>query len=193
MNRTFRVIANIATVPSLVLCAATVALWARSYWVADVLEGRSDGRDVSAGASRGVLTVGAVRQRALVAGARLGDVGWRAVPSYAGGVRAPRPGEPGVRAHASFAGFGLFRTDGGAAPAATVALMGLPRGGTVTFAPAWQASAPHAALAAAFAVAPAAWFLRRRRPSPPGLCPACGYDLRATPDRCPECGAVPTR
>lgn len=38
-----------------------------------------------------------------------------------------------------------------------------------------------------FAILPLIRWTRRHRPRT-GCCPSCGYDLRATADRCPECG-----
>ena len=56
---------------------------------------------------------------------------------------------------------------------------------------------PYWVVALLTAIAPLVWLKgvivrwRGRRLLGAGLCATCGYDLRATPARCPECGTVP--
>jgi hypothetical protein len=61
-------------------------------------------------------------------------------------------------------------------------------------------SVPHWIVATACALPPLAWSavvvpkrLRLRRRQRRGLCLVCGYDLRGSPERCPECGKIPAR
>jgi hypothetical protein len=58
----------------------------------------------------------------------------------------------------------------------------------------WESSIPWW-LFLSFGVAPPIFTIFRRmlrsRNVRQGRCPSCGYDLRATPDRCPECGIIP--
>ena len=59
--------------------------------------------------------------------------------------------------------------------------------------PHFRLTSPHWLNGSASAAWPALALLgavRRRLRFPIGHCQSCGYDLRATPDRCPECGAA---
>jgi hypothetical protein len=52
-------------------------------------------------------------------------------------------------------------------------------------------------IASMAAMPPMIWILfrniRRRRKPPSGICQKCGYDLRANPNLCPECGSIPEK
>ncbi len=186
----------LGSVVSLLLCVATCALWVRSHWVADAFHRIAPppgGRNVTIASTRGGLTVSATVISAPKRARR--PPLWTTSAPHSPRVRGPLPGEPGVRAHLSWSAFGFFWTDGGTKPVGPLSA-GLPLAGgatsQMTYFPSWQAAVPHWSIAALAGAA--AWaFARRTRSAArrPGHCAACGYDLRATPDRCPECGAEP--
>jgi hypothetical protein len=158
---------NLPTASSLLLCVAAVALWVRSLSVADCLVG-GNGCVCSVGSEVWIRRSG--KARFLPPGERFQYL-----------VRASDLMEPTFRSWLrrpsfDFAGFAYGRVD-------------YPNDQDY-FA---QAGVPHWALVAVTGAAPAwrAWKCSRRRDRVRRQhCPECGYDLRATPDRCPECGAL---
>ena len=150
----------------LLLCAAAYLLWVRTLWVHDSFQWQvADRQWVGIGSLHGAICVTYTVTEPRWSATFLRP-GYRAWPVGGGGANAPA-------ARWSFAGF-----------EARGATMSHVSGGSLTV-PYW-AMAVVAAVAGALARR-SAMTLRRRRAANQ-LCTACGYDLRATPDRCPECG-----
>jgi hypothetical protein len=171
---------NLVTALSLLLSVATAALWVRSYWVRD--EWYRDRRvRTAAGGKAAVILVVSGGGKVTCRVGRM-DHPWVYGPKT-GAEWWPPPGQTWA--------FAQWRRDPWRERATWPWAFGFdtfPQPDPVQ----WTVDAPHWAPAAAFALLPVAravpWFRRRMRR--PGLCPHCGYDLRATPDRCPECGTT---
>jgi len=183
MRRLLRRAFNLTAAVSAALCVTTCVLWARSfrscdsfeagagltYWEIDSYHGEIGFR-WETDASTDIARIW--RER------RDGPLSWHSWPASLAGPLATEDqwGVPGFGGH-NYELSHMFVVSSGQAITHSRLLV----------APAWF-------VAAVFAVPGLVWLRRvraRRRCVRPGLCPSCGYDLRATPDRCPECGAVP--
>jgi hypothetical protein len=189
VKRLRRILLNVATALSLLLCCAALVAWPVSPRKAGVIDYYSAAHWRDGRFTRRELTV-FVAAGGLALGFSTWDQGYEADPAWHcytfDRPRYPRAGygaqfRPGESRHsADGIGFGHH------------SLLGAPgRGNRESFvivAPLWF-------LAAGLAVLPGVRLVRSRRRRArlrPGHCPACGYDLRATPDRCPECGREAT-
>ena len=177
---------TLASALSLLLCAAVVVLWVRSYRVADQFGRPHLPWSVTVRSTRGVLAVDAVQNPS--PDYRLWGHRTAAPWDWSGAAPA---NDPGVRVNFAFAGTSLVITRGG-----TISVPIASGGSTsVVSATYWQrrcASVGYWVLVLVFGAPPIVHQLRTlirdRKKRRLGLCSRCGYDLRATPHRCPECG-----
>ncbi|HEY7089816.1 MAG TPA: hypothetical protein VH518_17090 [Tepidisphaeraceae bacterium] len=159
---------------SLLLCVATVGLWVRSYWVFDVLTHNTETRDhtVLCWILWSQQGSGAICRTVATEQTIFSPIeGWQwNTNSTANPMGALRYG---------------FIFDRGELSASDSTSSSI-RWRTIGI-PFWL-------LEIFFAIWPSWWLLRERRRRAAlregGCCKNCGYDLRATPDRCPECGTV---
>jgi hypothetical protein len=178
---------------SLLLCVAACVLWVRSYWAYDsftyLWQGNVAGdyhlMQYDLRSSGGRLWYS------------LSEENWTAQELARDGYNGPA-GLAAEREAGFFHGSGRTADDPLSSPRVLNLIFGRPSvwnrlGFRYRFAEGrlTSAFAPHWFVAFVTAIVPIGWLWRRLRQQNrlrTGLCPACGYDLRASPDRCPECG-----
>jgi len=192
MKRIRRWVFNGLAAVSLLLFLATVGLWVRSFWVAEDLDqfrywttatgveyirrGFWDGRGRVAlywGSGRTPPATGWTRWIASLSQ----EKPYLKYRQFSPTNNYPLLSPEKTMTHAL--GFGYYESP----PVGTGNFRGVKRAVTV----------PFYALAAATSILPLFWVRSRwqRQRRFRDVCKCCGYDLRATPDRCPECGTVP--
>jgi hypothetical protein len=181
-----RYLLNLLTGGSLLLCAAACVLWVRSYWVWEAVNVYDENGDAALRVST---------QWSLLC--RDGRLSWDMFqytdtdPATIGKFRVPNRGQRWFYAwnNASHDSAGWWqrhrleaewRHERTFPPQPTTSFNGL-------------IAVPFWAIVPALAVAPLDRLRRYRRHVRvwgSRLCMRCGYDLRATPERCPECGTA---
>jgi hypothetical protein len=161
MKRAGRIVLNGLTGLSLILTALVAVMWVRSHWRCDA---------VWVNARTGLKGTGVIFYSNCLG---ISAAHWVNPDQHLNMGYYSVPPRPDSWAH-SFLGVGWER---GAlsSPIASWTAIGIP----------------YAYLLALFSLLPAIRLYRWRRCrklNRPGHCAICGYDLRATPDRCPECG-----
>jgi hypothetical protein len=164
---------NISSAASLLLAVASILIWAQSYWTTQFIGWTGPDRFY------GILSMGGLLR---FEGATYTDgaLGWNHV-SYS----TPQSNPPGL--------WGEVRTRdrrGGRLTDMGIAYARIDYnfdGRKVRHA----VYLPHWAVAASLLILPAIWLRKRLRHTHlPGFCKQCGYDLRASTERCPECGTA---
>jgi hypothetical protein len=184
-----RILLNAATAVSLVLCVSALVLWARSYdhWQGVVYARRSASPLlVEASCAEGRFVLWELRPPATDDGRSvLRSEGWK--------WRSVRLDEGSMEAFQWALLNAVAAIDRKWELAGAIRRTGYARDSrfTTTAIPCWYAVVSLAILPALQAVRAVRTHRRRRTRRSSGLCPTCGHDLRATPARCPECGAVP--
>lgn len=198
MKRPLRILLKVVALLSLLFFVTTVALWVRSGFVSDTVgydsaySGERRWRSFSAGQENGYVFLSIETMTMDTPGGfemLLHDGAKNLGFTHASHPADSRLVPLGYKGHFGFE----LRTDRWTKHAMQVRPQRQDYGylhGVRT-----SVAFPHARVAVVLAIAPGIWgfgWWRRRRAAraAEGRCRSCGYDLRATPERCPECGAV---
>jgi hypothetical protein len=202
VKRLSRHLFTICSAASLVLCVAVCVLWVRSYWVGDTFRKRTasnaerivEWRDLRFYSGAGGLSFS--RRYGRETGDAVWTVDFDDPPVFAWGrSRSPRypsriDGPPFDFDRWGFIWDRTVNDDIRTGPSGTKLSH---FSGLTIVAPYWAFCLVASVVPLVHVRRVLSGMWKRRASRRHGLCPRCGYDLCASPERCPECGAAVPR